>query len=189
MADSAGAFYLALSQSLESTNAVAAYVTLNYAVTRLMAKLESNPTDSTTKSQVIGALNQLERKKQAIGPVGNCSPAYEDFLRQAKAANNPNLPHYVQALAVFGEIPAAWQADLAPVRRPEPLAPPPAAEVRQSFTSIPRSPGVPLSSDQLRMLERAKEEISDSVQELEFKKIYEGRKRLENALQMLSQLG
>ena len=90
MADSAGAFYLQLSQTLEAMNAVASYVTLHFAVQRLIDKLQSNRSDGATKALVMSAMEVLEQKKQALGAITNCKSPYEDFLRQAKAANNPN---------------------------------------------------------------------------------------------------
>lgn len=193
MAESVGAFYLALSQSLEAANPVASYVTLYYAVQQLLARLEQAPNDAAAKAQTNSAFAALESKKRQLGPLPGCKLPYEDFLRQLRAANNANYPHCLRALSLFGEIGPEWQQSSASL--PSTAASTPTSTATSSpdqarHTSLSRSAqGMSLSGASLQVLEQAKEQILDAVQEFEFRKVAEGRQRLEAALQMLSQLG
>ena len=191
MADPAGPFYVALSQSLEAHNPVAAYVTLYYAVQCLLTRIEQAPGDIAAKTQIHTAFAQLEAKKQQLGQLPGCKGQYEEFLRQMRASGNQNYTHCLRALSLFGEIGPEWQAQPQPpvdLSRSAPGQP----NAREQFlqSSLARSnPGVSLSGSQLQVLEQAKEQILDAIQEFEFKKVEEGRARLEAALRMLSQLG
>lgn len=191
MADSAGPFYVALSQSLEALNPVAAYVTLYYAVQCLLKRVEHVPGDTGAKAQINTAFAQLEAKKQQLGPMPGCKGQYEEFLRQMRASGNQNYTHCLQALSLFGEIGPEWQAQPQPhvdLSR-SPTGQPNAREQSQQSSLARSNPGLSLSGSQLQVLEQAKEQILDAIQEFEFKKVSEGRARLEAALQMLSQLG
>jgi hypothetical protein len=191
MADSAGPFYVALSQSLEAHNPVASYVTLYYAVQCLLQRNEQVPGDTGARAQINTAFVQLEAKKQQLGPLPGCKGQYEDFLRQMRASGNQNYTHCLRALSLFGEIGPEWQTQPQPPADLSRSAPgqPNARDQSQQSALARSNPGVSLSGSQLQVLEQAKEQILDAIQEFEFKKVAEGRARLEAALRMLTQLG
>ena len=187
MGDSAGPFYLALSQNLEAQNPVAAYVTLYYAVQCLLQRLEQVPNDPAAKAQTQAAFAQLEAKKKQLGPLPGCKGQYEEFLRQLRAMGHQSYGPCLRVLSLFGEVGPEWQEPRQSVDLSRSNPGPP--HVKEQTPLSRSNPGVSLSSSQLQVLEQAKEQILDAVQEFEFKKVAEGRARLEAALRMLNQLG